>query len=160
MLWSPVYVGPRGQIKYTKSISAADGWTAAWLASCSPPYSNTGGASGLEIDVTSLIVDKQATADPIEILYDNRFLLSFYPRAIPAEVLERLRAHPSPGQRLLVTSTKRHIQPILAFRRSNEDAVKDAATDHDVLSMSNTHGKSGKFIGADWVDWRFIRSFE
>ena len=165
VLWTPVYVRPDGQIKHTKPISAADGWTAAWLASRLPPYSTTSGASELEVDVTSLIVDKQTTTDPVEILYDNRFVLSFYPRAIPAEVLERLRAHSSSGQRLLVTAAKKYILPCLAFRRPKGDTVKDAAiggpgSSCNVLPMTNTLGNSGTFAGVDWVGWRLVRSFE
>lgn len=165
VLWTPVYVRPDGQIKYTKPISAADGWTEAWLASRLPPYRTANGTSELEIDVTSLIIDKQSLADPIEILYDNRFTLSFYPRAIPAEVLGRLCAHPSSGQRLLVTATKKHVLPCLAFRQPNGDAVEDAAIggpgfNRYVLPMINTFGNSGTFTGAGWVDWRLIRSFE
>lgn len=165
VLWMPVYVRPDGQIKHAKPISAVDGWTEGWLASRSPPYRGTGSALELERDITSLIVDKQSSGDPVEILYDNRFALTFHPRDIPGEVFERFRVSPSSGQRLLVTTTKRYFLPRLTLRLSNGGAVKDATmggsdSSPNMSPMTNVLGSSGSFVGADWARWRFVRLFE
>ena len=165
VLWTPVYVRPGGQIKHAKPISAADGWTEGWLASRSPPYRTTGGTLELECDITSLIVDKRTSADPVEILYDNRFALTFHPRAIPGEVFERFCASPSSEQRLLVTATKRYFLPRLTFRLSNGDVIKDATMcesgpSPNMSPITNVLGSSGTFVGADWARWRLVRLFE
>jgi len=165
VLWTPVYVRPDGQIKHAKPISAVDGWTEGWLASRSPPYRTTGSASELERDITSLIADKRSSGDPVEILYDNRFALTFHPRDIPEEVFERFHASPSSGQRLLVTATKRYFLPRLTFRLSNGDAVKDTTmggsnSSPNMLPTTNVLGSSGTFVGVDWARWRLVRLFE
>jgi tRNA(Ile)-lysidine synthase len=165
VLWTPVYVRPDGQIKYTKPISTADGWTEGWLASRSPPYRITSGTPELELDITSLIIDKRSSADPIEILYDNRFALTFHPRSIPGEVFERMRTSPSSGQRLLVTATKKYFLPRLTFRPSRGHAIDNTAiggsnSGPDMTLMTNALGSSGTFVGADWAHWRLARLFE
>ena len=165
VLWTPIYVRPDGQIKHTKPISSADGWTEGWLASRSPPYRTASGALKLELDITSFIVDRRSSADPIEILYDNRFVLTFHPRAIPGEVFERLCVSPSSGQRLLVTATNKYFLPRLTFRLSNGDAIEDAAmggsgSSPNMLSMTNMLGSFGTFVGADWANWRLARLLE
>ena len=165
VLWTPVYVRPDGQIKHMKPISAADGWTEGWLASRLPPYMTASGALELESDITSLIVDKRSSADPIEVLYDNRFELTFHPQEIPGEVFERLCASPPFGQKLLVTATKKHFLPCLTFRLSAGDAIEDAAMSGSSSSLNtspmvNVLGSSGTFVGADWAHWRLARLFE
>jgi len=76
ILWTPVYVRPDGQPKHEKPVSGTNGWTETWLASRLPPYRSANCASGLEIDITPLILDKKFSTGPVEILYDNRFVLS------------------------------------------------------------------------------------
>jgi hypothetical protein len=80
VLWTPVYVRPDNQIKHVQPISGMDGWTEGWIASRSPPYRTAGGPIELEVDVTSLILNQRPSTDPVEFLYDNRFLLTFYLR--------------------------------------------------------------------------------
>lgn len=165
VLWTPVYIRPDGQTKHTKPTSAAGGWTEGWLISRSPPYRTASGAPELEIDITPLIVDKESSANPIEILYDNRFTLTFHPQAIPGEVSERFRAFPPSGQRLLVTATKKYFLPCLTFQSSSGDTIKDAVmggfdSSHNMLPKTDVVGSSGTFSGADWAHWRLARSFE
>ncbi|KAF9642715.1 adenine nucleotide alpha hydrolases-like protein [Thelephora ganbajun] len=93
ILRAPVYVRPDGQLKHAKPGSGADGWADGWLASWSPPYKYANGPSGLEIDVTFPMLENRPCRDPVEVLYHNRFVLSFDLRAIPEEILERLRAN-------------------------------------------------------------------
>ena len=165
VLWTLVYVRPDGQIKHAKPISAVDGWTEGWLASRSPPYRATGSSLELERDITSLIIDKRSAGGPVEILYDNRFALTFHPRDIPGEVFERFRASPLSGQRLLVTATMRYFLPRLTFRLSNGDVAKDITmggsdSSPNMSPMINVLGSSGTFVGADWARWRLVRLFE
>ena len=125
VLWTPVYIRPDGRMKYMKPIPGADGWTEGWLASRSPPYRTTSGTPELETDITPLIIDKQYSADPINILYDNRFVLSFHPREIPAEVFKRFRVSPTSEYRLLVTATKKYSLPRLALRPPSGDVIEE-----------------------------------
>jgi len=159
VLWSPVYVRPDGQIKHTKPIPGAGGWTEGWLASRSPPYKITGSATELETDITPLIIGEKSLADPIGMLYDNRFVLTLHPWEIPTEVLERFRASPTSGCRLLVTATKKYFLPRLTFRLSSGDMIEDIETGGSE-SGPNMSGSSGTFAGADWAHWKLARSFE
>lgn len=161
VLWTPVYIRPDGQVKRTKPISGANGWTEGWLASRSPPYRTTSGASELEIDITSLIIDKQSSADPIEILYDNRFALTFHPRAIPGDVFERFQTPPSSGHRLLVTATKEYSLPRLSFQLSSGDMTMDGPNpSSNMVPIIDALESSGTFAGANWAHWRLARLLE
>jgi len=161
VLWTPVYVRPDGQLKHEKPVSATDGWTEAWLASRLPPYRSANGVSGLEIDITSLILDKKSSTNPVEVLYDNRFVLSLDPNAIPAEVLERLRPS-SVSRRLVVVPTKKYFIPRLAFRVSNGDTLEDINTAPSPTAGPTTEvsGICGHSSGAGWVNWRLARVLE
>lgn len=162
VLWTPVYVEPGGQIKHAKPGSGSDGWAKCWLASRSPPYRSANGLPGLEIDITSLILDKKSSTDPVEVLYDNRFVLSFDLHAIPDEVLERLRTSPV-GHRLVVTAAGKYFLPRLAFRVSKETTTEDIGIpgpDPGVGSVVMVSGIDGRLSRADWAKWRLARVFE
>ena len=159
VLWTPVYIGPSGQLKHTKPVSRTGGWSEGWLASRSPPHRSTNGSSGLEIDITSLILDNESFTEPIEVLYDNRFVLSFDPQAIPDKVFERLRAPPV-GHRLVVAPTKEYFLPRLIFRVSNGNTVQDISVSGPDLGAGSATAGSGHSFGVDWASWRLARAFE
>jgi len=161
VLWTPVYVRPDGQLKHEKPVLGADGWTEAWLASRLPPYRSANCVSGLEIDITPLILDKKSSTGPVEVLYDNRFVLSFDPSAIPDEVLEQLRA-PSAGRRLVIAPTKKYFLPHLAFRVSNGNALEDIDTSPGPSGgpVAEVLGICGHSYGAGWANWRLARVLE
>jgi len=161
VLWTPVYVRPDGQFKHEKPDSGADGWTEAWLASRLPPYRSANCTSGLEIDITPLILDKTPSTSPVEVLYDNRFVLSFDSNAIPNEVLEQLRAS-SVSRRLVVVPTKKYFLPRLAFRVSNGNALEDINTSPNPGGGPATEvsGICGHSPGAGWANWRLARALE
>jgi len=163
VLWTPVYVRPDGLLKHAKPVSGTDGWTEGWLASRSPPYRDGNGPSGLEIDITSLILDKKPPVDPVEILYDNRFVLSFKLHAVPDEVFERLRTSSS-GHRLVVTSTVKYFLPRLVFRLSSGDGVEAISMPGPSLGVGSVAAVSGGYDhssgAASWASWRLVRAFE
>ncbi|KAF9642714.1 hypothetical protein BDM02DRAFT_1952404 [Thelephora ganbajun] len=124
VLWTPVYVRPDGQLKHAKPGSGADGSVEGWPASRLPPYKYANGPSGLEIDVTFPMLENRSCRDPVEVLYHNRFVLSFDPRVMPEETLKQLQT--SLGKhRLAVTTTGKYFPPRLVFRSSNGNYVKE-----------------------------------
>jgi len=161
VLWTPVYVRPGGQLKHAKPVSGADGWAEAWLASRSPPYKSANGASGLEIDITSLILDGKHSTDPVEVLYDNRFVLSFDPDAIQDEVFEQLRGS-SVGRRLVVAATGKYFLPRLAFRVPGGNAIDDIEMfpSPGVGPTTAVSGIHGRLSGEGWANWRLARVLE
>ena len=161
VLWTPVYVRPDGQPKHEKPVSRTDGWTEGWCASRLPPYKSASSASGLEIDVTPLILDKNSSTGPVEVLYDNRFVLSFDTNTIPDEVLEPLRAS-SGNRQLVIVPTKKYFLPRLAFRVSNEDALEDVNMSPSPGEGSTTEvpGICEHSSGEGWANWRLARVLE
>jgi len=163
VLWTPVYIRPDGQLKHAKPVSRTDGWTEGWLASRSPPYKDGNGPSGLEIDITSLILDEKPSMDSVEVLYDNRFVLSFNLHAVPDEVFERLRTSSS-GHRLVVTATGKYFLPRLVFRLLSGKAVEDigmSGPGPGVGSVTAVSGSYERSSGASgWANWRLVRAFE
>ena len=161
VLWTPVYIRPDGQLKHAKPVSKTENWTEGWLASRSPPYRSANGPSVLEVDITPLILDKKSSADTIEVLYDNRFALSFDLRTIPDEVFERLRT-PSVGHQLVVAATGKYFLPRLILRAPNGTAVEDIGMSgpSPYVSATAVSGIYGCSVGAGWANWRLARVFE
>ena len=161
VLWTPVYIRPDGQLKHEKPVSGADGWIEAWLASRLPPYRYANGPSGLKMDITSLVLDRKSSTNPVEVLYDNRFVLSFILDAIPEEVLEQLRT-PSASRRLIVAPTKKYFLPRLAFRVSNGNALEDINMSPSPSGgpATDASGICGHSFGAGWANWRLARVLE
>ena len=161
VLWTPVYVRPDGQLKHAKPVSGTDGWAEAWLASRSLPYRSASGASGLEVDITPLILDKKSTTDPVELLYDNRFVLTFDPDAIPDEVYGRLQAS-AVGRRLVVAASKKYFLPHLSFRVSNGNTIEDIdiSPSPSVGPATTISGIHGHLSGAGWANWGLARVLE
>ena len=140
VLWTPVYINPDGQLKRTKPVPRTDGWAEGWLASRSPPYKSPGGTSPLDVDITSLILEKRSSTNYAELLYDNRFILSIGLRAIPDRILDKLRT-PQGEHRLLVTAVGRYFLPRLVFQSLEGHNVEDITE-------------------VDWANWRPVRVFE
>ncbi|KAF9789896.1 hypothetical protein BJ322DRAFT_1208867 [Thelephora terrestris] len=163
VLWTPVYIKPDGQVKREKPASSRGGWTEGWIASRLPPYTCAIGSLGLDIDITSLILNKRPSGNRVEVLYDNRFILSFDPHAIPEKVFERLRT-PSGEHRLVVTATGKYFLPRLVLRSSNgDDIIREIGasdTTPEVGSVVTVSGSDGHSPGAGWVSWRLARVFE
>ena len=161
VLWTPVYVRPDGQLKHAKPVSGTDRWAEAWLASRSLPYRSANGVSGLEIDITSLILDKKPSTDPVEVLYDNRFVLTFNPNAIPDEVFGRLRAS-SARHRLVVAATRKDLLPRLVFRTLNGNTIEDIdmSSSPSVEPATTAPGIRGHLSGTGWAGWRLARVLE
>ena len=163
VLWTPVYVRPDGELKHAKPISGTDEWAEGWLASRSPPYRGGNGSSGLEIDITSLILDKKPFTDLVEVLYDNRFLSSFNLHAVPDQIFERLRSS-SNSHRLVVTATGKYFLPRLVLRSSSRNTVEDIdafGPNPDGGSTTMVTGSYQHSVGATgWANWRLVRPFE
>ena len=160
VLWTPVYVSPDGQLKHTKPILGTDGWTEGWLASRSPPYRSASGPSGLDIDITSLILDKKPSANHVEALFDNRFILSLNLHAIPDRIFDRLRT-PLGGHRLMVTAVGKYFLPCLALHSSHGHDVENIGVPGPVPqvgSVTKVPGSDGPMV--DWANWKFVRVLE
>jgi tRNA(Ile)-lysidine synthase len=162
VLWTPVYINPDGQFKRAKPVPGMDGWTEGWLASRSPPYRSAKGPSGPDIDITSLILDKKYSADHVEVLYDNRFILSFDLHSIPDRIFYQLRTTLG-GYRLIVTSIGKCFLPRLVFRSSNGHDVEDIGISGPapkVGPVTMVPEGDGHSPGAVWANWRSVRVFE
>lgn len=162
VLWTPVYINPNGQLKRTKLVPSTDGWTEGWLASRSPPYRSTSGASGSDVDITSLVLDKKPSANHAEVLYDNRFILSLNLRAIPDRIFDQIRT-PLGGHRLMVTSMGRYLLPRLVFRSSNGHDVEDIGTPSPAPQVGPVlmDPRGDRHLPeVDWANWRPARVFE
>jgi hypothetical protein len=154
VLWTPVYITPSDELKYTKPMIGGDGWTEGWLASRSPPYRSTRGPSGLDIDVTSLVLAKKS--ERVEVLYDKRFLLTFNLHGIPENVIKRLGT--SSGKTLLVvTATGKYFLPRLVLRSSNGDDVEDVGISGPALDAGSGYGQ---LDGVGWANWRLARVYQ
>ena len=158
VLWTPVYVRPDGELKYAKPTSGADGWTEGWLASRAPPRRTSNGPPRTDVDITTLAVGGTPSVD---VLYDNRFVLTLGVDAIPERLLERLR---SGDTLLMITATKRHSLPRLLLRSSNGDDVEEVDTPGPAPKAGSVIGAvpggGGCPSGVGWARWRLVRAFE
>lgn len=161
VLWVPVYIKPDGQVKHTKPTSGTERWTEGWLASRLPPYRSENNPSGRDIDITSLILDKKSSANCVEVVYDNRFILSFNRCAIPDEVTERLQPTGG-GHRLVISGTGKYLLPRLAlWSADGNHAGSIGIAAPGVGSLMVDPGGGGRFPSeASWANWRVVRAFE
>lgn len=162
VLWTPVHINPSGQLKHTKPIPGTDRWTEGWLASRLPPYKPANGPSGSDMDITSLILDKKPFANCVEILYDNRFVLSLNLHAIPARIFDLLRTPPG-GHRLMVTAIGKYFLPRLVFRSSDGHDVEDIdmpGPAPEIGPVKMVPGSDGHTSEVGWANWRLARVFE
>ena len=160
--WTPVYINPDGQLKRTMPNLRTDGWTEGWLASRSPPYKSTNDPSGSDIDITSLVLDKKPSENRVEVLYDNRFIVSLNLYAIPDRISDRLRTPPD-GHRLVVTAIGKYFLPRLVLQSSNDNDVEHI----DIPGPAPTGGSVNVDLGSrghshqvTWANWRLARAFE
>ena len=161
VLWTPVYFNADGQLKHTKPGPGTDGCTEGWLASRSPPYRSTNGSPGPDIDITSLILNKKS-ANQVEVLYDNRFILSLNLRTIPARIFNRLRTPPG-EHRLMVTAMGKYFLPRLILQSSSGHEVEDVSMPDPALkegSLTMVPESDGHSSEVDWASWRLVRVFE
>lgn len=71
VLQTIICVSPGGQLKLTRPDPSKHEWAESPLASQSSPHIPANGPSGLEIDITSLVLNKKSSTNPIEALHDN-----------------------------------------------------------------------------------------
>ena len=161
VLWTPVYIKPDGQVKHTAPAFGMEGWTEGWLASRSPPYRSEKNSSGKDIDITPLILDKKSSASRVEVVYDNRFILSFNHCTIPDEVTERLQSSEG-GHRLVISGTGRYLLPQLVFRSADGSCAGSIGiTIPGGQSLMVNPGDGGHSSSeAGWANWRVVRVFE
>jgi hypothetical protein len=162
VLWTPIFINPVGQLKRTEPISGKIGWTEGWLASRSPPYQSTNGLSGSVIDITSLVLDEKSSPGHVQVLYDNRFVLSLHLHAIPDRILDRLRTPPG-VHRLIVTAMGKYFLPRLVFRSSKGQDIEDIGMPGPAPktgSVATVPGSDLYSSEIEWVNWRFIREFK
>lgn len=161
VLYTPVYITSEGRLKREKPISSKSGWTEGWIASRLPPYTDAIGPSGLEVDITPLVLDEKPSTNHVEVLYDNRFVLSLNSHTIPDKVFGRLQTSSS---KLVVTATGKYFLPRLVLRSSNEDDIIEEVdisdTTPEVGSVVTVSGSDGHSSKASWTSWRLARAFE
>ena len=140
MVWTPVLVTEDGRVKLdVKDADAGkppqSSHEPGWLASRQPPVMRYGpsASEALEIDITGTVITALQDAKDacVEILYDNRFLLTIRPHNLSPDVLTAVSAK---GGKLVVTPHSRYFLPRLVLRAENDIAYQASARDDERVS--------------------------
>jgi hypothetical protein len=153
VLWSPVTVTRGGELKNREPREgSASGERAAWLLTRLPPQRNSiASSTGPEIlkdlDITEslwpYLRDHRALAEekpahpsetePIEVLYDCRFLIRIIPSLLPEALLDSVRsgteAHATAS--ILVTPHSQYHLPRIVWRRRSHNSLGALPLSHE-----------------------------
>ena len=168
VLWSPVVFTPNGLIKQKATLN--HGEKRGWIASRQPPFRTPGhtdrdplpagiadAAKPLELDVTPLLASHllASTRDPLEVLYDCRFLIRINVHKLPPIVSQRLMqfdqnnvgsSNPTRSRLLIVPHTN-YFLPKIVLRLSDlsvEDELEvatlrpDGVVDYPILENNKS----------------------
>ncbi|KAE9397387.1 adenine nucleotide alpha hydrolases-like protein [Gymnopus androsaceus JB14] len=145
-----------------------------WLASRQNPPSNLGLKNPLRVNITPRICSKLSSGDtsPLEILYDNRFLVTINLAALPPEIEESIQS-PDNGSEIWLLPRTRWFWPqvIQKFQGEKDEIVLHFATrsPKDLVLFPNLNERDverwqeinwrplGKEIAAPWIQVDFMR---
>ncbi|KAL4248872.1 hypothetical protein ABKN59_004015 [Abortiporus biennis] len=155
VFWRPVVLLPNGSVRFKEPEGPSE--KIAWLISREPPYPGRVFEQSLKdpltVDITSRMFEALNTrnTEPLQILYDGRFILSMSHWLMEPELVEIL-ANPHSGARLLVLPDTKYFFPKLILRQNGE---KDR-----VISRMELHSGDGSKIDLDdrrRINWTIVQ---
>ncbi|KIJ69142.1 hypothetical protein HYDPIDRAFT_105710 [Hydnomerulius pinastri MD-312] len=131
----------------------------AWLASRIPPFfknpqQGMGSSSPLTVDLTACLeaaANSELPTDPIEVLYDRRFLLRFDPNLMPSQVRFALRKHDKTLHVKILPFTEYFWPQVVLQRGSDADQV---------LALLNEKGIADTIGSSPWISMEWVRSLD
>ncbi|CAL1705603.1 unnamed protein product [Somion occarium] len=143
VLWSPVTLTANGRVRWRPPRSPDE--KAAWLISREPPMSPTrwqqnGKVDPLTTDVTLILNKRLVAGDTARVLYDCRFLISFFVDRMPDSIKASL-ADPAQNASIVIEPHTKFYLPKVVLRR---EGYKD-----EVLTVAEWK------MGAAWDRWKF-----
>ena len=148
-------------MKFDTKAATSNSHEVGWLASRQPPIKRFGadGSLPMEIDIGEMICSGLHEAswdvsDLVEVLYDNRFMLTIRRSLIPKDVIAGVLEGRS---KLLVTSYSRYFLPRMVVRqqgatfediegRDQERKDDESEHDHEIVRLFSDRKASGEGI--------------
>ncbi|KAJ3815422.1 PP-loop family-domain-containing protein [Lentinula aff. lateritia] len=178
--WTPVAIsgdkfrfidrGSNGNINFRNSE------TFGWLASRQNPpshetMSGRGFTNPLRIDITSRIILKLDSRDtaPLEVLYDNRFIVTMNLASMPSDIEKSIR---NPANQIWLLSQTRWFWPKVVLKSQNQEDIilhSSAQSPKTLVLFHNLNPSEveqwkqiywrpfGKEIVAPWIEVDFMR---
>ena len=131
VMWAPVIVGLRGNLKRPNPIQTSEvgpGERLAWMASRQPPLHKDkmlkmGIVDPLHVDLTSTLTKKMTDSSntyDMAVLYDCRFLLRFNLRLIPETIIASL-TNPLVEGKIMVKPHTRWYWPMVIWQKAGKE---------------------------------------
>jgi tRNA(Ile)-lysidine synthase len=113
VVWRPVRIGTDGRLRHFEDtqVPVRSNERVGWLASRAPPEKHV--ALHLRVDVTSELLDVlgKRAENPLEYLWDCRFVVRFHVHRAPDCLLERLRGKGQSAPRIIIEPHGRFCWP-------------------------------------------------
>lgn len=157
VLWTPAIYNPNkplrvGHLCVRSALGPDD--RLCWLASRIPPFSKNpqqgaGSPTKLAIDLTEQLgaAITSGTADPLQVLYDCRFLLHIDPLRMPAHIKSALQKRDKTTSVKILPFTRYYWPKVVLQRESHSDQILAAPQENDTLGAA----RSLLWILIQWV---------
>lgn len=157
VLWSPAIFNPNKPLKVGNQclhLTLQPDDRFCWLALRIPPFSKNpqqgaGSPTGLMIDLTERLrsaVSSDVPADPLQVLYDCRFLLRIDPFQIPTYIKSALQKHDNTTSIKVVPFTQYYWPKVVLQRESHPDQVLAAPQENGTDAV-----ESLSWISIQWI---------
>lgn len=162
VLWSPAIFNPNKPLRvgnqcFHSTLQPDDHF--CWLASRIPPFSKNpqqgaGSPIGLTIDLTNrlrAVMSSDAPADPLQILYDCRFLLRIDPSQMPTYVNSALQKHDKTASIKVLPFTQYYWPKVVLQRESHPDQI---------LAVLQENATAGAMGSPSWISIQWVRPLD
>jgi tRNA(Ile)-lysidine synthase len=153
VLWTPAIFNPNKSLRLAPPSALQPDDRFCWLASRTPPFSKNpqqqgaGSPTTLVIDLTERLraaLSSDAT-DPLQVLYDCRFLLRIDPLRMPAHVKSVLEEHDKTASIKVLPFSQYYWPKVVLQRESHPDQVLA------VPQENGTVDPTGPWISMQWI---------
>ncbi|KAG8217659.1 hypothetical protein J3R82DRAFT_5812 [Butyriboletus roseoflavus] len=162
VLWSPAIFNPKMPLRvgnHCLHLTLKPDDRFCWLASRTPPFSKNpqqgaGSPTGLIIDLTEQLrvaLSSDVSADPLQALYDCRFLLRIHPFKMPTYVKSALQKHDKTASIKVVPFTQYYWPKVVLQRESHPDQV---------LALPQENGTLDATGSPSWISIQWIRPLD
>lgn len=158
VLWTPAIFNPNKPLRVGNqclhsTLLPDDRF--CWLASRTPPFSKNpqqgaGSPTGLTIDLTDRLraaTSSDVPTDPLQVLYDCRFLLRIDPFQMPTHVKSALQKHDKTASIKVLPFTQYYWPKVVLQRESHPDQILAVPQEDDTVDAT----RSLSWLSIQWI---------